>query len=1366
METLVISISSDVSVESVGSSFPRVILIGSNYVEVPVAPEVRATAVASPAGVLELDTHSSSEADPSENSPPPVSVAPMVLPFHTQTIQSQILRYRRGMYHLLHLLQRSLLLLFYPHHLLLLHHHLSFHLHLLLPHPRFVDDDLFLSDPKRTFPLVDFIVLILVGHQGLSSLEVCPVITMYPPTTSKSSARDSSFESSAGPSHKRCKSPAAIVTSSIYSTRALVPSCADLLPPRKRFRDSISPEDSVEEDIDTDVLEDIEANGTAIKFTVDMDVEANINVCIGMEVDVGIDVEDEVEDEVESSDRGTIEVVVDMDAGIDITDGMLMLDVVEHLEQRQLEAGQLIASGKRAGLSDRTRSLERENLKNMNITRSGMTPEVIEELVNHRVEETLAAYKEAHAANAREAKNQSQNGSDGVNRNGGNGNGGNGNGRNENPNENGREGVVGLTRWFEKMETVFHISNRLQKYQVKMVLEEEDRIERYVGGLPDNIQGNVMYFEPTRLQDAIRLANSLMDQKLKGYAVKNAENKRRMKVNKRDKCGQKGPFKRLNVGGQSMARAYTARNNERRQYNGPLPICNKCKLHSEGPCTVRCGKCNKVGHFTRDCKVTNSTTSTQKGQVVNQRVVTCFECGRQGHYRSDCPKPIEKNHRNKAGSKNEVGKARGKAYVLGGGDANPDLNIVKGTFLLSNYYAFVLFDSGADRNFMSSTFSTLLDIIPDTLDVSYAAELADGRISKTNTVLRGCTLGLLGHPFNVDLMPLELGSFDVIIDMDWLANHHAVIVCDEKIVRIPYGDEVLIVQGDRGGKGEKSKLSIISCSNTQKAGLYSMRNVDNVNGRKNELHYRKKVDFELRAFKDITLIYLGTESFSIIDYSLAIVNVKLVRAENYKMWDTTMKITMKIALKEKNKMGFIDGTYVKQETSVVLSQQWERCNAIILGWILGSLSQELYVGQVYSKIASKVWTKLKETYDKIDGSNIFNLMHKINNLKQGDLFVPNYYHKLNSLWREFDILTILPACVCKGRIAGTCDGKSESVKHTQLIKLMQFLIEKNPIGDFSWWFWRASTNNNNNSNRGPNPNLLCKNCGLTGHTMDRCYVLIGCFVGFKRNPNMSKQSRNDNNKRLTRNSEVNHSFPSTSGSLSSSFTNEQMMKLFDLINKKPSPDANMSGIKPNFLSNNVSFKLPNFHNNNVFFNLNFKKFFYAKSKYIMYNVTLDWIIDSDPNQHMTDSTKDMFNIVDISSLMLAVGHPNGTLAKITAIGSLRLTSGIVLFDVLVVPKYSVSLLSVNKMIKDSKFFDFQENYDDEAEERTSEEYLRDLDIEFHERALLANSKLAKTFDWDEEEVSDDKEEIRVQVLMAMDDDELFVGRIMHAMVNG
>nr|GEX93768.1 hypothetical protein [Tanacetum cinerariifolium] len=161
---------------------------------------------------------------------------------------------------------------------------------------------------------------------------------------------------------------------------------------------------------------------------------------------------------------------------------------------------------------------------------------------------------------------------------------------------------------------------------------------------------------------------------------------------------------------------------------------------------------------------------------------------------SDCPKLKDQNRGNKTGNMSGIGEARGKAYVLGGGNANPDLNVITGTFLLNNHYASVVFDSGVDRNFVSTTLSTLLDIVPDNLDVSYVVELADGRISKTITMLRGCTLGLLGHPLDINLMPVELGSFDVIIGMDWLVNYHAVIVYDEKIMRIPYGDEVLIVQ--------------------------------------------------------------------------------------------------------------------------------------------------------------------------------------------------------------------------------------------------------------------------------------------------------------------------------------------------------------------------------------------------------------------------------------------------------------------------------------------------------------------------------------------------------------------------------------------
>ncbi|GKF33093.1 reverse transcriptase domain-containing protein, partial [Tanacetum coccineum] len=110
--------------------------------------------------------------------------------------------------------------------------------------------------------------------------------------------------------------------------------------------------------------------------------------------------------------------------------------------------------------------------------------------------------------------------------------------------------------------------------------------------------------------------------------------------------------------------------------------------------------------------------------------------------------------------------APAKVYVVGRAETNPDSNIVTGTFLLNNRYASILFDTDADRNFVSTAFSSQMDITPSTLDHYYDVELADGRIIRLNTILRGYTLNLLNYPFNINLMPVELGSFDAIIGMD------------------------------------------------------------------------------------------------------------------------------------------------------------------------------------------------------------------------------------------------------------------------------------------------------------------------------------------------------------------------------------------------------------------------------------------------------------------------------------------------------------------------------------------------------------------------------------------------------------------------
>nr|GEW71323.1 reverse transcriptase domain-containing protein [Tanacetum cinerariifolium] len=163
--------------------------------------------------------------------------------------------------------------------------------------------------------------------------------------------------------------------------------------------------------------------------------------------------------------------------------------------------------------------------------------------------------------------------------------------------------------------------------------------------------------------------------------------------------------------------------------------------------------------------------------------LTCFKCRAQGHFKRKCLN-LKNNNRGNQGRNGNAG-------------TNLDFDVITHTFLLNNCYASILFDTGVDSCFMSTAFSSQIDITPTTLDHYYDVELADGRIIRLNTIIRGCTLNFLNHPFNIELMPVELGSFDVIIGMDWLEKYQAVIVCAEKIICIPWGNESLIVRGDR-----------------------------------------------------------------------------------------------------------------------------------------------------------------------------------------------------------------------------------------------------------------------------------------------------------------------------------------------------------------------------------------------------------------------------------------------------------------------------------------------------------------------------------------------------------------------------------------
>ncbi|GJW47112.1 putative reverse transcriptase domain-containing protein [Tanacetum coccineum] len=327
----------------------------------------------------------------------------------------------------------------------------------------------------------------------------------------------------------------------------------------------------------------------------------------------------------------------------------------------------------------------------------------------------------------------------------------------------GTKGVVELTQWFERMETMFRISNCTVENQIKFSTctlfgsaltwwnshvrtvghdelalmcarifpEESDKIERYVSGLPDMIHESIMTSKPKTMQDAFEFATGLMDKKIHTFAKRLSENNRKQDDN------QQQQNKRHNTG-----RAYTAGSCEKKPYGG---------------------------------NIANANTAN------NQR-----------------------------------GTRTAKVYAVGHVGTNPDSNVITGTFLINNRYASILFDTGADKSFVSTAFSSQIDITPTTLDHYYDVELADGRIIRLNTIIQGFTLKFLNHPFNIDLMPVELGSFDVIIGMDWLAKYQAIIVCAEKIVRIPWGNETLIVHSDGSNRGNETRLNIISCTKIKK----------------------------------------------------------------------------------------------------------------------------------------------------------------------------------------------------------------------------------------------------------------------------------------------------------------------------------------------------------------------------------------------------------------------------------------------------------------------------------------------------------------------------------------------------------------------
>ncbi|GJX90221.1 ribonuclease H-like domain-containing protein [Tanacetum coccineum] len=375
--------------------------------------------------------------------------------------------------------------------------------------------------------------------------------------------------------------------------------------------------------------------------------------------------------------------------------------------------------------------------------------------------------------------------------------------------------------------------------------------------------------------------------------------------------------------------------------------------------------------------------------------------------------------------------------------------------------------------------------------------------------------------------------------------------------------------------------------------------------------------------------------------ALTVVSMKLKGTKNYQVWSCAMLL----ALEGKTKTRFIDGL-------------------------------------------------VEETYDKVDGSVTFSLHHKIHALSQNRSSITDYYHKLNALWKQFNALIELPRC--------TCHAADDFKKQIHLLKLMQFLIglddtymqirsyilsrETLPnvrnayaiisseeshriatgsVSQASTSFSRPSNNNkpNDNGNRrtAGSSTLVCENYGFNGHTIDICFKIIRYPADFgKKKVGSNLKGKNISNNVVGSNS-------------SNGFSDKQMATLISLIKENY---VNGKGVHSN--------RAGTYMNSSTMFNKNFEKFFCSNSSLHSKLVFKGLITDSGANQHITYTDKNLIDVINISYLKIKVTHPNGTKAFITRIGNMPLTDYLTLYDVLVVPEYCVSLMSVHKVARDSK----------------------------------------------------------------------------------
>ncbi|MFS7904458.1 putative transcription factor interactor and regulator CCHC(Zn) family [Helianthus anomalus] len=377
----------------------------------------------------------------------------------------------------------------------------------------------------------------------------------------------------------------------------------------------------------------------------------------------------------------------------------------------------------------------------------------------------------------------------------------------------------------------------------------DQAIKKYIRALPDCVADFVHASKPATIEETYLLAAEINDKLVKaGFWDKQVKSLHQAtssatestasskKKNKRKNRSSKNcaitaaPQQAIPAQVAPVASAPPAK----RAYTGPHPACPTCSYHHPVGVTCRyCAHCQVYIHYTAQCRygprqapvqavVNQALLPAPQGQpaaqvpVVNARV--CFACGDPNHFANRCPNRVVKQEPQEQQQQQQQPQqqqqaARARTFNINVNQAQADSNVVNCTFLVNGIYASCLFDTGADNCFVSFEFEKLLSRKRSYLSSSFEVEVATGKSIAVNSVLRDCTLELNNHIFPINLIPMQLGSFDVIVGMDFLRENHAEVVCFDKMIRfsLANGDQ-LCVYSETASKG----LKLMSCIRASK----------------------------------------------------------------------------------------------------------------------------------------------------------------------------------------------------------------------------------------------------------------------------------------------------------------------------------------------------------------------------------------------------------------------------------------------------------------------------------------------------------------------------------------------------------------------